>query len=61
MVIIGPNGAGKSTLIKIIMKILKATKGTVEYDERLTIGYYSQEFDSFDLEKTILETVLLHT
>ncbi|MBI4137439.1 ABC-F family ATP-binding cassette domain-containing protein [Candidatus Roizmanbacteria bacterium] len=61
IILIGPNGAGKSTLIKVIMKLLKPNEGTVEYDERLMIGYYSQEFESLDPEKTMLSTVLLHT
>ena len=53
----GPNGAGKSTLIKILMDAILTDEGEVIRDEKLSIGYYSQEFDTFDFEKTLLETV----
>lgn len=53
----GPNGAGKSTFIKILMGRLTPDSGMVEKDGTLTIGYYSQEFETFDFGKTIIETV----
>ena len=53
----GPNGAGKSTFIKILMGRLLPDTGVVERDAALSIGYYSQEFETFDFSKTIIETV----
>ena len=53
----GPNGAGKSTFIKILMGRIEPDNGTIERDEALHIGYYSQEFEIFDFTKTIIETV----
>jgi ATPase subunit of ABC transporter with duplicated ATPase domains len=53
----GPNGAGKSTFIKILMGRIIPDAGTVEKDNALHIGYYSQEFETFDFTKTIIETV----
>lgn len=53
----GPNGAGKSTFIKILMGRLTPDSGEVIKDPNLHIGYYSQEFETFDFSKTILETV----
>jgi len=53
----GPNGAGKSTFIKILMGRLEADTGEVKKDAKLHIGYYSQEFETFDFNKTILEAV----
>lgn len=53
----GPNGAGKSTFIKILMDKLEPDSGEIERDPELHIGYYSQEFETFDFTKTIIETV----
>lgn len=57
IVLLGPNGAGKSTFIKILMGNLKQDSGEVYRDDKLDIGYYSQEFEQFDLDKTLIETV----
>lgn len=59
--LIGPNGVGKSTFIKIIMGLIQPDEGTLIPDEKLKIGYYSQEFENFDMEKTIMETVQKQT
>jgi len=53
----GPNGAGKSTFIKILMERLEPDSGEILKDKNLHIGYYSQEFETFDFNKTIMETV----
>jgi len=55
LALIGPNGAGKSTLIKLLMKQLEADSGSVEHSEGLKVGYYSQEFETFDFSKTLIE------
>ncbi len=54
--LIGPNGAGKSTFIKILMGLLPPDSGVVVKNENLKIGYYSQEFETFDMEKTVIDT-----
>ena len=53
---IGPNGAGKSTIIKILTSITKPDSGIITKDENLQIGYYSQEFETFDFSKTLSQT-----
>lgn len=53
----GPNGAGKSTFIKILMGRVQPDSGEVIKDPSLSIGYYSQEFETFDFSKTIMQTV----
>lgn len=58
---IGPNGAGKSTTIKILMGMLEADNGDVIKNPQLKIGYYSQEFETFDFSKTVLDTFIDET
>lgn len=45
--ITGPNGGGKTTLLRIILRLLNPTHGTVSYlgdrDSRLRIGYLPQK------------------
>ncbi len=55
--LIGPNGVGKSTLIKILVGLLENDTGEIIQDENLKIGYYSQEFENFDLNKTLMDIV----
>ena len=53
----GPNGAGKSTLIKILMDRLIPDSGEVIRNDKLNIGYYSQEFETFDFNETLFTTM----
>ena len=53
----GPNGAGKSTFIKILMERLQPETGEIIKDPELHIGYYSQEFETFNFEQTIMEMI----
>ena len=55
--LIGPNGAGKSTLIKIIMGLQTPDSGEIIFDQKTSIGYYSQEFETFNYDDTLLATV----
>jgi len=55
--LMGQNGAGKSTLIKIFMDMITADSGELFKDDKIKIGYYSQEFETFDMDKNLLDTV----
>ena len=53
--LIGKNGVGKSTLLKILVDIIDPDSGQVIYGDNLKLGYYSQEFETFDFEERVLE------
>lgn len=55
--IIGYNGAGKSTFLKILIGDIMPSKGEVIKNENLSIGYYSQELENIDVEKTLIEII----
>ncbi|MCL4374790.1 ATP-binding cassette domain-containing protein [Patescibacteria group bacterium] len=61
MILIGKNGVGKSTLIKILMGIIPYDAGEIVKDEKLKVGYYSQEFETFAMERTLIDTVYRYT
>ena len=61
MVLVGPNGSGKSTLIKTLTGNLAQTSGSIYKDSNLNFGYYSQEFESFNFSKTVLDTFVEQT
>ena len=53
--IVGENGVGKSTLLKLIMGYLKPVRGEILINEKTELGYYAQEHELLDNEKSILE------
>ncbi|MGM5485444.1 MAG: metal ABC transporter ATP-binding protein [Nanobdellota archaeon] len=64
--LVGPNGGGKTTLVKIIMGLLRPTKGKVRVKGlppekgRRHLGYISQyEMIDFDYPITVYEVVIM--
>ncbi|MDD2409997.1 MAG: ABC-F family ATP-binding cassette domain-containing protein [Bacilli bacterium] len=53
--VVGENGVGKSTLLKLIISQLKADSGSIIIGNKTDIGYYAQEHELLDNEKTIIE------
>lgn len=56
--LIGKNGAGKTTLINILVGRMDPDAGEVIRNDQLNIGHYSQEFETFDMEKSVLDTLI---
>ncbi len=53
--VIGENGVGKTTLLKLIMNILKPSQGEIIVSLKTQIGYYAQEHEILDNNKTIVD------
>ncbi|KAK6957170.1 hypothetical protein Daesc_002456 [Daldinia eschscholtzii] len=48
--IVGPNGAGKTTILKLLIGKLSPTKGIIQQNSRLRIGFFAQHHvDALDL------------
>ena len=58
--IIGKNGVGKSTILKIVNGLEKASGGEVKIGDRVKIGYYDQNHQGLDSNRTILEELMYH-
>ena len=55
--IVGENGVGKSTLLKLIVGLLEPLAGEITINQKCEIGYYAQEHELLNNEKTILENI----
>ncbi|HVY61238.1 MAG TPA: ABC-F family ATP-binding cassette domain-containing protein, partial [Planctomycetota bacterium] len=53
--VIGPNGSGKTTFLKVIAGAVPAQKGEMKFGVNLKVGYYRQEGEDLDPEKTALD------
>jgi ATPase subunit of ABC transporter with duplicated ATPase domains len=58
VVIVGLNGAGKTTLLRILAGVDAPDTGVVDAGHGLQIGYYAQEHETLDMNRTVLENML---
>ncbi|HEY3481551.1 MAG TPA: ATP-binding cassette domain-containing protein, partial [Streptomyces sp.] len=57
VVILGLNGAGKTTLLRLLAGVESADTGEVTPGHGLKLGYYAQEHETLDPERTVLENM----
>lgn len=55
--LIGKNGIGKSTILKMILNNESYDTGNIKIGSNVCIGYYDQEQDNLDVNKTIFEEI----
>ena len=56
--ILGANGAGKTTFLKLLSGQIHPDEGEAALGEKCKVGYFSQEHENLDGEKTVLENMM---
>jgi len=57
VVVIGRNGAGKSSLLRCLAGVQEPTNGAIEYGINVELGYFAQEHEQIDPDRTALHNV----
>ena len=57
VVILGLNGAGKTTLLRMLAGVDTPDTGRIIPGHGLKVGYYAQEHETLDTERTVLENM----
>ena len=57
VVVLGLNGAGKTTLLRLLSGLEAPDTGAVQPGHGLRLGYYAQEHETLDHDRTVLENM----
>ena len=57
VVVLGLNGAGKTTLLRLLAGRETSDTGEIQPGHGLRLGYYAQEHETLDTERTVLENM----
>ncbi len=55
--LVGPNGAGKSVLFRLILGEIEATGGEIVIGPSIKTGYYAQQHEILDPDRTLIDTI----
>jgi ATPase subunit of ABC transporter with duplicated ATPase domains len=58
VVVLGLNGAGKTTLLRLLSGVEEPDLGEVVPGHGLKLGYYAQEHETLDVDRTVLENMM---
>ncbi len=58
VVVLGLNGAGKTTLLRLLAGIEEPDTGEVHPGHGLRLGYYAQEHETIDTERSVLDNMV---
>ncbi|GAA3615383.1 ABC-F family ATP-binding cassette domain-containing protein [Marihabitans asiaticum] len=57
VVVLGLNGAGKTTLLRMLAGVDQPDTGQVEPGHGLKLGYYAQEHENLDVDRSVLDNM----
>jgi ATPase subunit of ABC transporter with duplicated ATPase domains len=57
VVVLGLNGAGKTTLLRLLAGLDVPDAGQVQPGHGLRLGYYAQEHETLDVDRTVIENM----
>lgn len=55
LLVMGLNGAGKTSLLKVLAGRTEPDAGQVEFGVRVSVGYYAQEHEGIDADRSLLD------
>jgi len=55
--VVGLNGSGKSTILKLMLKKLEPTRGTIEHGTKLEVAYFDQHKEIVNENLSVAENV----
>ncbi|MGH1548900.1 ABC-F family ATP-binding cassette domain-containing protein [Leifsonia poae] len=58
VVVLGLNGAGKTTLLRMLAGVDAPDTGQIEPGHGLRIGYYAQEHETIDVDRSVLQNMV---
>src|SRR4029079_15367148 len=58
VVVMGLNGAGKTTLLRLLAGVEEPDTGEIAPGHGLRMGYYAQEHETLDADRSVLENLM---